>query len=446
MPIAVSVIVPVYNPGAYLQPLLDSLDRQSLEWDRFEAIFVDDGSTDDTAGVLDTWAAARPHAVVIHQENHGWPGQPRNVALSVARGEYVQFVDQDDWLGDTALADLHAFAVANTSDVVVGKMIGISRDVPVAVFRATVPRVEIGREPIQDTQTPHKMFRRGFLDEIGLRFPEGKRRLEDHVFVTTAFLRARVISIYADADCYFHIARPDGGNAGFRTYDPVTYYRAVDEVLDIVDGHLPPGRAHDVYAGRWLRVELIGRLHSGMVRRLPRRDREEFYREISRIVRARYSIGSLQHAPSRVRIGAAVVRHATAREFFRYDRAAARTTVHAWREGDAVRLRLLVDGRERDAGARLSDLLRSAVPRIAEAVLADLGDDPALLPAAARSGEVGARLTVPLPIGVRTVTVAAHRGRGRGLAARVGARVGTRVGVDRALTRIRELAARVIRR
>ncbi len=434
MPIAVSVIVPVYNPGAYLQPLLDSLDRQSLGWERFEAIFVDDGSTDGTGDVLDAWAAGRPHAIVVHQDNHGWPGQPRNVALGIARGEYVQFVDQDDWLGDTALAELHAFATANSSDVVAGKMVGISRTVPLAVFRRTTPRVEIGREPIQDTQTPHKMFRRAFLDRIGLRFPEGKRRLEDHVFVTTAFLRADVVSVYADTDCYFHIARPDGGNAGFRSYDPVAYYRAVDEVLDIVDDLLPAGRAHDVYAGRWLRVELVKRLHSTMVRRLPRRERDAFYTEISRIVRARYSVDALQHVASRVRISAAVVRHATAHEFFRYDRALSELRVHAWREGDAVRLRLFLGGRATASDARLSALLRWAVPRIAEAVLADIGDDPLLLPPRAPAGEVGAMISVPMPIGARPATIAPRRRR----------RLAAALGADRLVARARRSAGRLL--
>lgn len=436
MPIDVSVIVPVFNPGAYLQPLLDSLDRQTIGDDRFEAIFVDDGSDDGSAAVLDQWAATRVNAVVVHQENHGWPGQPRNVGLGIAQGEYVQFVDQDDWLGDTALSELHAFARAHASDVVIGKMVGVSRGVPVALFSRTVPRVELGREPVQDSQTPHKMFRRAFLDEIALRFPEGKRRLEDHVFVTTAFLCARTISIYADTDCYFHIGRPDGGNAGYRTYDPVDYYRAVEEVLDIVDELLEPGRTHDTYADRWLRIELTSRLHSRALRILPRRQRNAFYREISRIVRSRYTVPAICASRLQTRISAAVVRHASPREFWRFDRAVVETTAHVWPSAEGTRIRLFVDGRERPATAHVSDLLNSAVPRIAEAVLADLGDDPPLLTAPLPSTAAGGKVAVPLATGIRTVTTAPDGHRPRRV----------EIGVDRLVARTKLLIRRVLGR
>lgn len=413
MPIDVSVVVPVYNPGVYLTPLLDALDRQTIGWERMEAIFVDDGSTDDTSQRLDSWVATRPNVTVVHQPNHGWPGQPRNVGIGLARGEYIQFVDQDDWLGDTALADLHAFARTNESDVVIGKMVGVSRGVPSGLFGRTVPRVELGREPVQDSQTPHKMLRRAFLYEIGLRFPEGRRRLEDHVFMTTAYLKAQAISIYADTDCYFHIGRSDGGNAGYRAYDPAEYYRAVDEVLDIVDSLLPAGKVHDVYADRWLRIELAARLHTHRVRTLPRARRNAFYREIARVIRSRYPLEAIRASRPQTRVTAAVVRLATPQEFWRFDRAVTETSVHVWREGTQMRVRLFVDGRERPATARLSDLLQAAVPRIAEQVLTDLQDDPALVAEPVASAAVGKTVAIRTPIGVRRTVVDSQRQRSR---------------------------------
>ena len=69
------------------------------------------------------------------------------------------------------------------------------------------------------------MFRRAFLAEHDLTFPEGRRRLEDHVFVVSAYLHARTISVLSDYPCYFHTARDDGGNAGFRPLEPVALLR-----------------------------------------------------------------------------------------------------------------------------------------------------------------------------------------------------------------------------
>ena len=64
-------------------------------------IFVDDGSTDGTRRRLDALAAEHDHVRVEHIPNSGWPGRPRNVGLDLARGEFVYFVDNDDWLART---------------------------------------------------------------------------------------------------------------------------------------------------------------------------------------------------------------------------------------------------------------------------------------------------------------------------------------------------------
>jgi len=121
MPVKVSVIVPVYNPGPYIEDCITSLLKQSLPPDEYEVIFVDDGSTDQTPARLDALAAEEPRVRVIHQENSGWSGKPRNVGIAASQGEYVMFVDNDDLLGDEALERMYGYGVANGADVVVGR-------------------------------------------------------------------------------------------------------------------------------------------------------------------------------------------------------------------------------------------------------------------------------------------------------------------------------------
>ncbi|MFF9488847.1 glycosyltransferase family 2 protein [Streptomyces sp. NPDC014676] len=291
MPVKVSVIIPVYNPGIYLEDCVSSLRRQSLPPDEYEAIFVDDGSTDGTPARLDRLAAEDPRMRVIHQENSGWSGKPRNVGIDAARGEFVMFVDNDDYLGDEALERMYAYGTAHGADVVVGKMAGRNRGVPVELFRRNRPRATVGNAPLIDSLTPHKMFRREFLDRIGLRFPEGRRRLEDHVFVTEAYLRAGNVSVLSDYVCYYHIRRDDASNAGFQRFDPAGYFGNLREALDVVERYTEPGAVRDRLFRRWLRVEMVERLRGRRLLGLPDDYRRELFAEIHKVVVERFGPG-----------------------------------------------------------------------------------------------------------------------------------------------------------
>ncbi|MET9395547.1 glycosyltransferase family A protein [Streptomyces sp. NPDC006624] len=291
MPVKVSVIVPVYNPGIYIEDCISSLQRQSLPPDEYEVIFVDDGSTDGTPARLDRLAAEDPRMRVVHQENSGWSGKPRNVGIEASRGEFVMFVDNDDYLGDEALERMYDYGVANGADVIVGKMAGKGRGVPVELFRRNHPRASVENAPLIDSLTPHKMVRRAFLDRIGLRFPEGRRRLEDHVFIAEAYLRAENVSVLSDYVCYYHIRRDDGSNAGFERFDPVGYFKNLREALDVVERYTEPGPVRDRLFRRWLRVEMVERLRARRLLNLPDDYRRELFAEIHAVVVERFGPG-----------------------------------------------------------------------------------------------------------------------------------------------------------
>src|SRR3954470_3642758 len=237
----VSVIVPVYNPGSDIDDLLGSLLGQTLPPDELELIFVDDGSTDETPARLDAMAGRHPHVRVQHIPNSGWPGKPRNVGLDMASGDFVFFADNDDWLERDGLERLHAMAIQDRADIVIGKVVGHGKGVPRRLFETNRHAIAFDSELLLALLTPHKLFRRRLLDEHGLRFPEGRRRLEDHPFVVSAYFAAERISLLADRPVYHWARRDEKDTASSQRFDAVAYFANVGEVLDLVESRTEPG-------------------------------------------------------------------------------------------------------------------------------------------------------------------------------------------------------------
>lgn len=111
----ISVVIPVYNSAKYLRECLDSICNQGFA--NWEIVAVDDGSVDESPAILDEFAAADNRVRVIHKKNGG-VSAARNDGLAAAVGDYVLFVDSDDWLEENALQQ-YADALADDVDVVI---------------------------------------------------------------------------------------------------------------------------------------------------------------------------------------------------------------------------------------------------------------------------------------------------------------------------------------
>jgi glycosyltransferase involved in cell wall biosynthesis len=289
MDVAVSVVVPVYNPGPSFDRCLHSLLGQTLEPARYEIVLVDDGSTDGSAERVDRVAVEHPRTVrVEHIPNSGWPSRPRNIGIELARGRYVQFVDNDDTLAADALRRLVEVADESDADVVVGKLSSDFRGLKHRVFRETVTRQTLETFPFEETLTPHKMFRRAFLDEHGIRFDEAVRNLEDQIFCMQAYVHGRSLALVGDLASYFYLRRRGGGrNAGDRHVTPEDYYRDLETVLDVVDAHVPDRALRARIQRRFYRGELLGRVREQALLDYPPSYREEICAEVRRVAAVR---------------------------------------------------------------------------------------------------------------------------------------------------------------
>lgn len=349
-----TVVVPVYNPGAALEPGVDSLLRQSLPRNDFDVIYVDDGSTDGSGDRLDELAAEHDNVSVHHIPNSGWPGRPRNVGIDHARGRYVQFMDQDDALGEQALERLYDMAERTDADVVIGKVASNFRPVLHEMFRADLQRQTIHTFPMMiRSLTPHKLFRLSLLREHQIRFPEGPRRLEDQPFVCAAYFAARSVAVLSSYVCYYYRKRDDGQNTASRIYSPRGYYDNLREVLDVVEKNTEPGQFRDLLLGRFYSAEMVGRLGG---KGLSTEDLTEFrveqFNEVRRLALERFGPGVAAGASAamRVRSHLMLADDINGIEVFarHYDEIRAAVTLDglSWADG---RLQVSVSARMRDA-------------------------------------------------------------------------------------------------
>lgn len=139
----VSIIVPVYNTEKYLHNCINSLLAQTCT--DIEILLVNDGSTDTSGDICDAYAAQDARVRVIHQQNAG-VSSARNAALAVARGEYIAFVDSDDWVSPDYIEDLQSAMTESGADLVACGMFAVYSRLDTVQDKTDCTEVLEGRE------------------------------------------------------------------------------------------------------------------------------------------------------------------------------------------------------------------------------------------------------------------------------------------------------------
>ncbi|MFD6172403.1 glycosyltransferase family 2 protein [Streptomyces coeruleorubidus] len=296
-PPRVSVIIPAYNSMPELTRCVTSAMEQTLGLDKIEIIAVDDGSTDGTGPELDRLARTCPALRVVHQPNSGGAGAPRNTGLDIARGDYVFFLDSDDYLGPDALRRMVAMADENGTDVVLGKMVSVGgRAVPMAVFQHNQPRTDVFSSHAYRTLGCWKLFRRSLIERLHLRFPP-YRNCEDKPFTAAAYLNADGVSVVADYDCYYVRNRESGNNLTRTAADLTHRMDGTRLCFETVTRYVEPGPRRDRVMRRHVEWELCGPLRALLPRESEQEARERFYPEFRRWALSYVTEGVFQLIP-----------------------------------------------------------------------------------------------------------------------------------------------------
>lgn len=186
----ISIIIPVYNAEQYLTECLDSILGQSFS--DYEVIMVDDGSTDGSADVCLRYAEADPRFVYIYKENGG-VSSARNKGLDMARGEWVSFIDADDWVSEDYLSSF--MQLEHKADVTFFGETSVEMD---GTISQKIPEERYceGRSDVEETiyylkcgslgdvlgWTWDKFLRNSIIKEYDIRFVEEVSFREDELF------------------------------------------------------------------------------------------------------------------------------------------------------------------------------------------------------------------------------------------------------------------------
>lgn len=247
----VSIIVPVYNTDKYIERCIISIVNQTYQ--NIEIICVDDGSTDDSGMILDNLAKEDARIKVIHKKNEGVTAA-RNAALQIVTGDYIGFVDSDDYI-EKEMYELLVNAMAeNKVDIVTCKYyFDFNGTINVALNKRKVPS-----EPLSIAEfLPYiyerdmfsgvasylwtRLFRRNvIIDDDGnhkVQFQAEYGGTDDIVFVAEANMRSKKI-IYLDKPLYYYFQREnsivhDGGTQ----LATLHWVKSYEKILEIYDEH-----------------------------------------------------------------------------------------------------------------------------------------------------------------------------------------------------------------
>lgn len=206
----ISVIVPVYKVENYIKQCVESILHQT--YTNLEIILVDDGSPDKCPWICDEYAKIDKRVIVLHKENGG-QSSARNKALEVAKGDYLAFVDSDDYLSENMYSVMMETMLSEKCDIVMCARVDVFNNRKKEYFFLPASRTYSGEEALDlmlmDTigsQPWDKIYRRNTYE--GLRFPEG-RIYEDIGTTYLAFSRCSKFS-YIHTPLYYYRMNESG--------------------------------------------------------------------------------------------------------------------------------------------------------------------------------------------------------------------------------------------
>lgn len=234
----ISVVVPVYKVEKFLNRCVDSIINQTYK--NLEIILVDDGSPDSCPGICDSYASLDGRVKVIHRENGGLSAA-RNSGIDIARGEYISFVDSDDFIHPLYIEQLYRTACESGAPVSMCSYSydesGLDSDIKndYKIYSAHDAIKEILTEKAFTTSACFKLYKTDLFCDI--LFPEGVM-YEDYAAIPKIISKAGSAA-YVDSKLYFYTLNTQSLTKGTFNKSHMQYFEIADGVNSFIESNYP---------------------------------------------------------------------------------------------------------------------------------------------------------------------------------------------------------------
>lgn len=274
----ISIIIPVYNTQAYLPKCLDSVFSQTFQ--DFEVIVVNDGSPDNSQTIIDRYKEKYPHKLVaICQENAGLSAA-RNTGIDAASGDFLMFLDSDDYIHPETFATAYTHAVFHDLDIVCFSYFTVCNDkitpIPGKKVDAQDP---ITHYVLNSGFACSKLVRRKLFSETGLRFSVGLYYEDLDLTPRLALYTDRIG--FLDVPLYYYLIR-EGSIMQQKKYNP-----KLNTVFTVME-HLQDAFAGSAYIKELEYLHITHFLHDATLRFLPFPEGRESIDKIVQIMRKKF--------------------------------------------------------------------------------------------------------------------------------------------------------------
>lgn len=207
-----SIVIPIFNLEGYILTVLESLCNQTLSTEKYEVIIVDDGSTDNTRDVLHDFLKGETLNFKYYFKRNGGVSSARNMGLDLTEGEWVYFLDGDDYISSDFLENVMLSIEDNSPDLIItnykkdvcGKIIDVKTNLRIDIAREEFITLYLNGEVMCNICT--LIFRKDLIEKVGLKFDEVTKYGEDLEFYQKFLFSIDTIKIIPQVN-FFYVNR-----------------------------------------------------------------------------------------------------------------------------------------------------------------------------------------------------------------------------------------------